>query len=196
MTTDPKRADHFESVSLPAVDIQQPETATPAFAISALDRAVMIASRRERNFAPELITVTLHTTETSVAIEGRPYGPTIPAPDWPELPLPTYRFSDPTTGRCATTDLETFLTVFTEAFARETTRPDGRLILTAHADVLGDDFDDAYAWSYDPHAKDFQAVPPADAADLFHEDTHLLAFPWHKAHFRSVSALAPADPAR
>ncbi|RNG28738.1 hypothetical protein [Streptomyces botrytidirepellens] len=161
--------------------------AASAVALSALDQAVMIASRRERNFAPQQITVTLHTMEGALSLQGRAHGHTIPAPGFPELPLPTYTFP--------TTDLETFLTQFTQALDAQTTRA-SRLVLAVHADVPGYDFDDAYAWSYDPQTKDFQAVLPADAADLFHEETTLLAYRWHKAPYSSVSALAPADPTK
>lgn len=163
-------------------------------AMPALDRAVMIASRQEGNFAPPQLTVTLHTTDDSVAIEGHPHGPQIPAPDFPELALPTYTFPAPFTERYAATDLEPFLAAFTEALQREPTRPDGRLVLAVHADVPGYDFDDAYAWRYDPDTETWVTVPPADAADLFHEDTHVRAHPWDKAPWSAVPALAPAEP--
>jgi hypothetical protein len=101
---------------------------------NAVDQAVMIASRRERNFEPELVTVTLHTTDGPISIEGRPCHqcPATPAPGWPELHLPTYTFAAPWTGLQPTVDLETF----TMAFDRELSRPDATLILTVHADTI------------------------------------------------------------
>ena len=168
-------------------------------AMPALDRAVMIASRRGRNFAPEQLTVTLHTPDKSVAVEGHPHGPQTPAPEFPEFPelhLPTYTFPEPLSGNCDATDLETFLAAFAEALEQESARPDGRLLLTVHADVPGYDFDDAYAWRHDPDTETWVAVPPADAADLFHDDTQVLTYPWGKAPFSSVSALTPTNSAR
>lgn len=163
-------------------------------AVAALDRAVMIASRQDCNSAPELVTVTLHTAHGSAAVEGRPHGPRIPAPGFPELALPTYTFSAPFSGLSAATNLEAFLSELTEALDRETTRPDGRLILAVHADVPGEDLDDAYAWCYDADAKDFTTIWPAEAADLFHEDTQVLTHSWDSAPYASVPALAPVEP--
>ena len=80
---------------------------------------------------------------------------------------------------------------FAKALEEASARPGGRLVLAVHVDVLGDDFEDAYAWSYDPAVGDFRAVPPAAAADLFHEDTHLLICPWDTVLWPSVPALAP-----
>lgn len=169
--------------------------AVSSLATSALDRAVMISSRRERNFSPGVVTVTLHTSGGSVAVEGRPCGLRVAAPGFPQLTLPTYKFQMALSGlSAANTDLATFLAAFTEAVEREAGRPGGRIVLAVHADVDDDDFSDAYAWRYDFGAKSFQTVLPADAADLFHEDTHVLAYPWDKAPWPSISALAPAGP--
>ncbi|MFI6282897.1 hypothetical protein [Streptomyces sp. NPDC050988] len=164
----------------------------PSVAHAVLDRAVMIASRRERNFAPELVTVAVHTAKGPHYIEGRTCHrcPAIPAPGWPELDLPTYTFTDlPSTGLYPDTDLETF----TRTFERELARPEGLLVLAIHADVPDHDLDDAYAWRYDQRAKSFVPVPRGDAAHLFHEDTTVLTYPWDKAPFASASALCPAE---
>ncbi|WP_331762511.1 hypothetical protein OG612_45620 (plasmid) [Streptomyces sp. NBC_01527] len=163
-----------------------PTTTGQPLAVQALDRAVMVATRRERNFAPEQLTVTLHATTGTIALEGRPYGPLLPAPEWPELHLSTYQFF---TDAFQPADLE----AFTEAFNLEVARPECDLVLAVHADVPDYDLDDAYAWRYDPRAKGFVSVPPADAGALFHEDTRVLAYPWDKAPFSSVSALCPAE---
>ncbi|MFD6335700.1 hypothetical protein ACFWGI_39785 [Streptomyces niveus] len=172
--------------------------AARALALTALDRALMIVSRQERNYEPEEITVTLHTTDRPVTVAAHPHGDSVPAPSFPQLRLPTYTFSRPFAALpCAVRaveDLQTFLTLFTEALDRETVRADGRLILAVHADVEGYDFDDAYAWSYTPQANDFTAVDPTELTALFHEDTTARAHPWHKVPWPSVSSLATAEP--
>lgn len=158
---------------------------------TALDYAVMIASRRERSFAPDRLTVTLHTAEGTLTLEGRPcpHCPGTPAPDFPQLHLPAYTFTQPCSGLHPTTDPDTFST----ALDQELARPDTPLTLTIHAEVPGYDLDDAYAWRYDRHTKGFTTLPPAEAIPLFHEDTHVLAYPWDKAPWASVSALCQTE---
>ncbi|MGW3933866.1 hypothetical protein ACWECC_38305 [Streptomyces microflavus] len=150
----------------------------------------MIASRRERNFAPEGLTgltVVLHTGEEPVAIEGRPTGASIPAPNWPELHLPLYTFDGWSSGLYPTVDLAEFTTAFDRALADT----GSTLIVAVHADVPDWDLDDAYAWRYDWQARGFTTVPVAEAAALFHEDTHILAYPWDRARYASVTAVDP-----
>ncbi|MEV4868541.1 hypothetical protein [Streptomyces syringium] len=147
----------------------------------------MIASRRERNFAPEGLTITLHTGEAPVAIEGRPTGASIPAPDWPELGLPLYTFDGRSSGLYPTVDLAAFTTAFDRALANT----GSTLIVAVHAKVPDYDLDDAYAWRYDWQARGFTTVPIAEATALFHEDTHVLAYPWDRAPYASVTALDP-----
>ncbi|WP_331732945.1 hypothetical protein OG613_48980 (plasmid) [Streptomyces sp. NBC_00015] len=162
-----------------------------SIARTALDKAVMIASRRERNFAPDRLTVSLHTGEVTLTIEGRPCHqcPGTPAPGFPELDLSTYTFALPDSGLYATTDPETFTT----ALDQELTRPDASLTRTIHADVIDYDLDDAYAWRYDRDAGSFTTLPRAEAIPLFHDDTHVLAYPWDKAPWASASALCQTE---
>lgn len=111
----------------------------------------MIASRQERNFAPELVTVAVHTAKGPLYLEGRTCHrcPSVPAPGWPELHLPTYTFTDPlSTGLYPETDLETF----TRTFERELARPDGLLVLAIHADVPDHDLDAPGATTSVPRA--------------------------------------------
>ncbi|MEV0966945.1 hypothetical protein AB0J25_31035 [Streptomyces sp. NPDC049910] len=158
-----------------------------SIARTVVDRAVMIASRRERNFAPERLTVVLHTGEAPVRIEGRWTGASTPAPNWPELELPLYTFDDWTSGLYPTVDLAAFTTAFDRALADT----GSTLIVAVHADVPDWDLDDAYAWRYDWQARGFTTVPVAEAAALFHEDTNVLAYPWDRAPYASVTALDP-----
>ncbi|MFD7462832.1 MULTISPECIES: hypothetical protein [unclassified Streptomyces] len=147
----------------------------------------MIASRRERNFAPEGLTVVLHTGEAPVAIEGRPTGASIPAPGWPELELPIYTFDGWSSGLYPTVDLAAFTTAFDRALANT----GSTLIVAVHADVPDWDLDDACAWRYDWQAREFTTVPIAEATALFHEDTNVLAYPCDRAPYASVTALDP-----
>ncbi|MFI9018716.1 hypothetical protein ACIGZI_32250 [Streptomyces griseus] len=158
-----------------------------SIALTVVDRAVMIASRRERNFAPESLTVALHTGEQPVAIEGSPTGAGTPAPGWPEFELPLYAFDGRSSGLYPTVGLSAFITAFDRALADT----GNTLIVAVHADVHNDDLDDTYAWRYDRQARGFTAVPVDEAATLFHEDTHVLAYPWGRAPYASVTALDP-----
>ncbi|MFD8666608.1 hypothetical protein ACFV1U_14545 [Streptomyces microflavus] len=160
-----------------------------SFARTVVDGAVMIASRRERNFAPETLTVTLHTGEKPVAIEGSPTGASLPAPGFPHLELPLYTFDGWSSGLYPTVNLAEFTTAFEHALADT----HSTLILTVHADAHDNDLDDAYAWRYDRQARAFTTVPvdEAEDAELFHEDTYVLTYPWDRAPYASVTALDP-----
>ncbi|MFE9252820.1 hypothetical protein [Streptomyces sp. NPDC007088] len=160
-----------------------------SIARTVVDRAVMIASRCERNFAPGSLTVVLHTGEEPVALAVRPTGASVPAPGWPELELPLYAFDGWPSGLYPTVDLAEF----TAAFDRVLADTGSTLIVAVHADVPGYDLDDAYAWRYDRQARGFTtvSVDEAEAAELFHEDTYVLAYPWDRAPYASVTALAP-----
>ncbi|MET8682543.1 hypothetical protein ABZW18_34605, partial [Streptomyces sp. NPDC004647] len=60
-------------------------------ALSILDRAVSMASRRSRNFAPDSLAVTLHAPAGVLALDARSRGGVSrPAPGFPDLPLPVY----------------------------------------------------------------------------------------------------------
>ncbi|MFH0246062.1 hypothetical protein ACGRHY_27430 [Streptomyces sp. HK10] len=156
----------------------------------------MISTRRERNFTPELVTATLHAADESVVIEGSPRGPRIPAPGFFELPLSTYVFAGEITGYYAATDLGTFLSAFAKALEQAATSTDPRVVLAIHAEVLGNDIADAYAWRYDVHTQDFIPLAPPEAANYLHEDTHVLTYPLEKAPFATVPTLwaAPENP--
>ncbi|MFF8618612.1 hypothetical protein [Streptomyces sp. NPDC015350] len=158
-----------------------------SIARTVVDRAVMIASRRERNFAPERLTVALHTGEAPVRIEGRPTRASIPAPGRPERELPLYTFDGWSSALYPTVDLAEFTTTFDRALADT----GSTLIVAVYADVPDWDLDDAYAWRYDRQARGFTTVPVAEAAALFHEDTNVLAYPWDRAPYASVTALDP-----
>ncbi|MFD8900564.1 hypothetical protein [Streptomyces ardesiacus] len=149
----------------------------------------MISTRRERNFTPSLVTVTLHTHDGSVVIEGSPFGPDIPAPGWPELPLSAYKFSGEITGYYDATDLHTFLAAFAKALEEASTGADPRLVLAIHADVPDWDISDAYAWHYDVPTQGFVSLTPAQAAAFLPEDTHTLTYSLDKPPFATVSAL-------
>ncbi|MFI0813639.1 hypothetical protein [Streptomyces echinatus] len=149
----------------------------------------MISTRQERNFTPDLVTVTLHTHDGSVLIEGSPFGPHTPAPSWPELPLSTYKFSGEITGYYEATDLRTFLTAFAKALEQAPASADPRLVLAIHADVLDWDISDAYAWRYDVPTQGFVSLTPAQAAAFLPEDTHTLTYSLDEPPFATVSAL-------
>ncbi|MFI9771874.1 hypothetical protein ACIHJG_34170 [Streptomyces sp. NPDC052415] len=149
----------------------------------------MISTRRERNFTPGLVTVRLHTNDGSVVIEGSPFGPDIPAPGKPELPLSTYKFAGEITGYYEATDLRTFLAAFAKALEEAPTGADRRLVLAIHAEVLGWDISDAYAWRYDVHTQSFASLTPAEAAAFLPEDTRTLIYSLDKPPFATVSAL-------
>jgi hypothetical protein len=149
-------------------------TSSHEVAIQALDRAVMISTRRERNFTPDLVTATLHAADESVVIEGSPCGSHTPAPGFPELPLSAYKFTGEITGYYAATDLDAFLSAFARALEQAPASTGPRVVLAIHAEVLGYDIADAYVWRYDVQTQDFIPLAPPEAANYLHEDTHVL----------------------